>query len=170
MNRTMRGVAIGLAVAGVAAAAIVTTVVMSRKGPPEAMPEVSFDELDPREQRWIRLQGTAHYPATLTQRLPATMFREDRTYYVFGFFPENQTGAREIPVLVRTQRPPEKLVSYETMVVEGRLGPLTERTVPSGSESLLGENAGYFFAEPVWLLEPVRIEHEDGVWTEPGWD
>jgi len=167
---TTRGIVIGLGLATLVAGGAIAWVVVQRRGPPETFAEVDFEHLDPRDARWIRLRGMAHYPATLTQRLPETTFAEARTYYVFGFFPENRTGDREIPVLVRTQRPPERLVSYETITIEGRLGPLTERTVPSGSESLLGENAGYFFAEPVWLLEPVRIESEDGVWQEPGWE
>lgn len=169
MTKTMRGVLVGLGLAAVAVGGVVAGVVSSRSGPPAVFATSGFGDLDPRQKRWIRLEGTAHYPATLTQNLDATMFREERTYYVFAFFPVHDTSSREIPLLVRTQRPPERLVSYETMTIEGRLGPLTERTVPSGSEKLLGEKVGYFFAEPVYLLEPVRIVSEDGIWEEPGW-
>ncbi len=166
----LRGVGIGIGAAAAIAVGVGVAVWAGRDRPPEAFADATFTTLEPERTRWIRLQGQAHYPSTITQRVPETAFRPARTYYVFAFFPEHQTDAREIPVLVRTQRQPDRIVSYEAMTIEGRLVPPGKQAVPPGTESMLGEKRGYFFAEPLWVLEPVRIVSEDGVWEEPGWE
>lgn len=130
---------------------------------PEVVSEASFETLG--DAPWVRLKGTAHYRATITQREAATLFREERTLYVFPFFPVNETADRAIPVLVRAARPPERLVAYETMVVEGRLRPPTRDVLPPQTEGSLSEKTGYFFADGLWVLDATRIESEDGVWT-----
>ncbi|MCB9666099.1 MAG: hypothetical protein H6732_18470 [Alphaproteobacteria bacterium] len=134
--------------------------------PPGGFVAQTFEELDPSAV-WVRLEGTAHYEARLTQREPASLLAPERTRYVFGFFPVNDTSDREIPVLVRTSRPPERLVSFETMTVEGHLHPITRRDLPPEAETMFGERSGYFFADRVLLLDAVRVVSEDGTFEEP---
>jgi len=62
------------------------------------------------------------------------------------------------PLGSRTQRPPEHLVSYELMTVEGRIERPTVNKVPFDTEILLGKGTDYFFADDLLLIEPWVIE------------
>lgn len=156
---------VGTIVVGIVGAALLTLRTPAPPAP-EDFVRRTFDDLDP-QPAWVILEGTAHYEARLTQKEPASLLSEARTRYVFAFFPVNDTSDREIPVLVRTSRPPERLVSFETMTVEGRLHPITKRDLPPGAEVMLSERTDYFFADRVLLLDAVRVVSEDGVWEEP---
>lgn len=133
---------------------------------PPPLTEVSFETLHDGAQR-VRLEGMAHYASTITQTVPGGLVSPERHYYVFGFFPKHDAASRAIPVLVRTSRPPERLVSFEVMTVEGRLGPIDTRLIPPSTEAMLSGKSEYWFADEVLLLRAERIESEDGVWVEP---
>ncbi len=151
------------AVAGLAAAAWSVFV----DGPCESYADVDFFDLDP-SVRCVRTTGTAHYEVVITQRVPGNGFFEDKTYYVFGLFPPGNTTEREIRILVRTERQPERLVSYETMTIEGALLRMDHRKIPFDTERRLGERSSYFFADRVYLLEPDRIEVDgEQPWVRP---
>lgn len=113
----------------------------------------------------VRLSGLAHYGATVTLNTPATLFDEARQHFVFGLFPAHDAAGREIRVLVRTERPPERLVSYEVMTIDGVVAPPIPETVPANVQTLMSESAGYWFADDVVVVEPVRIESDGEVWT-----
>ncbi|MCB9669508.1 MAG: hypothetical protein H6736_09880 [Alphaproteobacteria bacterium] len=110
--------------------------------------------------RCVRVQGMAHYDVVVTQKVAGNGFFADKTYYVYGLFPAGNTDEREIRVLVRTEREPERLVSFETMTIEGRLLPMDYRKVPFDTERRMGQKSNYFFSDRIKLLEPDRIEVE----------
>ena len=132
-------------------------------GPAE---EITFEQLHDGAEV-VRIKGMAHYASTITQTVPGGLFGEDTTYYLYGFFPEHATTAGAIPLLVRTQRKPERLVTFEVMTVEGALGRPTSRVVPPSTEAMLSKRTDYWFADEVLLLQARRITSEDGVWTAP---
>jgi len=125
---------------------------------------VDFFDLDP-SVRCVRTEGNAHYQVVVTQVVEGNGFFDDQTYYVYGLFPKGNTEDREIRVLVRTARAPEKYVSFESMVVEGRLLPMDYRKVPFDTETRMGKTSNYWFSDRVMLLEPDRIR-VDG---DPDW-
>jgi hypothetical protein len=134
---------------------------------PEAPAQaIGFDEVV-RSSGRVRVEGMAHYASTITQRVPGGLIAEDRTYYVFGVFPKHDVSSRAIPLLVRTSRPPERLVSFEVMEIEGRLGPIDTRRIPPSTEAVLSGKTEYWFADEVKLLDVERIYSEDGEWIEP---
>lgn len=135
-------------------------------GIPASFPEVDLEELD-MAAPWVRVVGTAHYDSLITQTVPDSLLASGGTWYLFAFFPENDTAGRQIPLLVRTQRPPERLVSFETMTIEGRLVPMTKDKVPPQTETILSKRTDYFFSDEVKLVVPVRVIAEDEVWDEP---
>lgn len=133
--------------------------------PPVEIPESTFEAL-PEAGSWVSLRGQAHYDARIVQRRAASIFTEARSDYVFGFFPEHATEDRRIRVLLRTQREPERLVSYETMTVEGQLVPITEADLSGAVQEQLFHRTGYYLADDAMRLDVVRILSEDGVWEE----
>lgn len=134
-------------------------------GHPEPI-ETTFEDLDPALP-WVKIEVMAHYAAMVTQKTPATLLSEEKVMYLFAAFPRYNTEERAVPVLVRTARPPDRLVSYEIMTVEGRLSYPTSKQVPFNTEELMGKRTDYYFSDSVMLLEPIRIHTEDGVFEEP---
>lgn len=129
---------------------------------------VDFFDLQPTT-RCVRTVGTAHYDVVVTQQVPGNGFFADRTYYVYGLFPAGNTDEREIRILVRTEREPERMVSFETMTIEGRLSAMDYRKVPFDTERLMGKKSNYFFSDRMYLLEPDRIEVDgESTWARPG--
>lgn len=133
--------------------------------PPAEIPDADWATLSP-DDRWVRLKGTLHYEAMLTTTEGGGLFGEPTTWRLVGFFPVNDTVDREIRVLLKTTRPPEKLVTYETLTAEGRLVPPTRRTLSPRAETLLSEKVGYFFADELRILEVTRLVTEDGEYVE----
>jgi hypothetical protein len=125
---------------------------------------ITFDDLDDPPP-YVRISGMAHYAAVVEQHVPGGLFREPTTWYLFGLFPPWQTEDRQIRVIVRTTREPERLVSYEVMTLEGRLAPPTLRELPLDTETILSRGSDYYLAPDVWLLEPWSIE--EGLGTAP---
>lgn len=116
------------------------------------------------EEPCVTVEGQAHYEVVVRQRTPGNLLRAEQVHYLFPLFPPHETEDRAIRVLVRTSRPPEDLVSYESMVVSGRLLPVTAEQVPPGTEIQIGKRSGYFFTDRVLLLVPDEIESEGEVW------
>jgi hypothetical protein len=108
----------------------------------------------------------AHYASTVNQRVSGGLLSDDKEYFVFGFFPKHESAAGAIPLLVRTTRKPERLVTFEVMQVEGILRHPTAHTVPPSTEAMLSKRTDYWFADEVMLLEATRIISEDGIWDE----
>lgn len=170
MASSARGVGIGLAIAAVVVLGGGLAMMLGAEIVPDAFETVAFDTLDPSQARWVRVEGTAHYQPKIKQTTAGSLFKEPGTWWVFPFLPEGDNAERAVPVLVRTRREPERIISFETMTIEGRLSVPSKDRIPHGTETLLGQGGGYFYADTVWLLEPVRIVSDDGVWEEPGWE
>ena len=84
---------------------------------------------------------------------------------MFPLFADHQTAERAIRVLVLTERPPEDLVSFETMTISGRLLPVTTAEVPLGTEVQIGQRSDYFFTDEMLLLVPEEVRSGSEVWT-----
>ena len=125
---------------------------------------VDFFDLDPHE-RCVPVRGSAHYEVVLDTTIEGNGFFADQRYFVFGLFPPGNTDEREIRVLVRTTRPPERMVSFEEMEIDGRLLPMDYRKIPFDAETQMGRRSNYFFSDRVYLLEPDRVR----VSGEPEW-
>ncbi|NCG21304.1 MAG: hypothetical protein GWP91_20030 [Rhodobacterales bacterium] len=116
------------------------------------------------EQPFVRLEGVAHYEVVLRQKPQGRLFGDDKTYFLFPFFAKNNESDRAIRVMVRTTRPPERLVNYEHMAIEGYLSLPSEVKVPYSSEITIGKRSDYFFTDEMLLLEPWLIESDGEVW------
>jgi hypothetical protein len=103
-----------------------------------------------REHRGVRIRGTAHYEVCLRQKM-----EDGSVYYIFPLMKPTDTLAREIKVLVRTERMPDEMATYEDMEVDGLARPPGSRVGPKARESLL--DGGYHFAEGFVLVEAFEI-------------
>lgn len=157
-----------LPVAAAAVGAIGVTLLMQSgtREVPEEAEVVAWEDLDVTHD-FVRVKGMAHYRSTITQRVPSSLIAEEKTWYVYGLFPVHDSDSRAIQVLVRSQKKPEELVSYEVMEVEGWVGLPVPAKIPPSTEAMLSKRSDYYFSEDVLLLESARIHSEDGVWVEP---
>jgi hypothetical protein len=159
-----------LPVAAVAVAAGGTVLIKSmseRDVPPASEARVvPLDELDVADG-YVRVKGMAHYQSVITQKVPSNLLHDEATWYVYGFFPVHDSDNRAVRVLVRSQRKPEALVSYEVMEVEGWVGPPVPNKIPPSTETMLSNRSEYYFSDDMLLLEATRIYSEDGVWETP---
>ncbi len=112
----------------------------------------------------VTVEGQAHYEVIVKQTIPGNLLFEEETLYLFPLFARDEALERAIRVLVRTERPPEDLVSFENLTISGRLMPVTTDDVPFGTEIQIGKRSDYFFTDQMLLLVPERIVSEDGVW------
>lgn len=128
--------------------------------------EQHVDDLDPSTP-FTRVTGMAHYSTVVKQTVPGGLFGEKRTFYLFPFFAEDDVHNRAIRVLVRTQRPPERNVDLEVLTLDGHVTLLTPDKVDYSVEIKMGKQSSYFFTDGMMILEPWRIESEDGVWDLP---
>jgi hypothetical protein len=113
----------------------------------------------------IRVKAMAHYPIVIKQRVPGNLFFAEKNYYLYALFAPYDTDERAIRVIVRTERPPPSLVSYEYMTIEGHLSFPTQNQIPFETEIELGKKTDYFFIDDMLLLEPSSIEVAGEVWT-----
>lgn len=104
-----------------------------------------------RDHRGVRLTGTAHYEVRLRQKMEG-----GDVYTLFPLMKSGDTMSREIKVLVRTQRTPEDMVTYEDMVVDGLARPPGRLVSPDVRDKL--EEGGYHFAEGFVLVEAFAIK------------
>jgi len=105
---------------------------------------VSLDTID-LDDRGVRLQGTAHFEVRLWQTM-----EDGEQFYVFPLMAPGDTTGREIRVLVRTDRAPDDLSTYEDMIVDGLARPPGRIVGPTIKKSLT--NHGYTFADKVILV------------------
>lgn len=139
---------------GVGASAYLDRV--SSYGPDGVPTAVAFDEID-GTQRVIEVEGMAHYETVVNQRIPGSIFREEKLYYVYGLFAPYDTKSRAIRVLIRTDREPERMVSYEMMRVTGRISAVSPDKIPFDVEIMLGKQSDYWFHDDIVLLEPTAF-------------
>ncbi len=110
---------------------------------------VSLDSIS-AESRGVRIRGTAHYEIQLHQN-----FDGGERFHIFPLMAPGDTMGREIKVLVRTQRDPEELVTYEDLIVDGLARPAGGRVGPKVIDALRGQ--GYSFADRVILIEGMDV-------------
>ncbi len=110
---------------------------------------VSVDTIN-AEDRGVRITGTAHYEIQLHQT-----FEGGERWHIFPFMAPGDTMNREVKVLVRAQRDPEALVTYEDMVVDGLARPAGGRVGPKVIDAL--RNQGYTFAKGLILVEAMAV-------------
>lgn len=134
--------------------------------PCDAYTAVPLHEVDAADG-CITVTAQAHYDVVVNQRAPGNLLVADKQYYLFPLFEEGDTSNRAIRVFVRTERPPESLVTYETMTVSGRLQPITSREIPPGTEVSIGQKSDYFFTDSMRLLVPDRVVSEGEEWVAP---
>jgi len=99
-----------------------------------------------RDNRGVRLTGTAHYEAKVRQ----TASNGD-SWTLFPLFPAGDTIGREVHVLVRTTLEPEDLYSFEDLVVEGMARP-PGRLVPRAAREAIYDR-GYSLTDDYVLVE-----------------
>jgi len=146
--------------AGVGAALILNV----GEGSCEAWEEASIDGLDPHDQPCVRIDGTAHYTAVVRQTELGGLLSDDTTWYLFPLLAPGDLEAKEVHVVVRTTRAPERLVTYETMELAGRIEPSTPQIVPYATEIQLGKAGGYFFTDDLVVFTPDEVVSEGEVW------
>ena len=121
--------------------------------------ELAFEDLDVSYEA-VRVKGTAHYPIKMSQNRPATLFRPERTWYIFPLFPPGDTMGRQIKVMVVSPNEPERLVSLEDMTVEGWALPARAAYGPEVEQGMLSK--GYSFADEYFVIELFEPEDEGG--------
>ena len=141
--------------AGLAVYAIETGALRDLAGDPTYVDE-PLEDLDPADG-WVRTGGMAHYPVVVTQTLPGSIFREEQTRYLFALMQPHDTETRAIRVLVRTERKPDPIVTYEYMTVRGWVGLARADQVPFGTEDIFGRR-GYYFADELLVIEADAVE------------
>ena len=104
-----------------------------------------------RDHRGVRLTGTAHYEVRLRQKMQG-----GEVFVLLPLMKICDTMSREIKVLVRTQRTPEDMVTYEDMVVDGLARPPGRLVSPDVKDKL--EDGGYHFADGFVLVEAFAID------------
>jgi hypothetical protein len=139
------------------AAKVITSGEAIKRGTPVDMDWGDLGEDVP----FVRVRGTAHYPVVIRQRVPGNLLVEERELFLFPLFDASDTSGRGIRVLVRTEREPDNLVSFETMTLEGYVSVPTPENVPFETEIALGKRSDYFFTDGMLLLEPWKVEVKD---------
>jgi len=132
----------------VVVSAVIGFVWWDRGAPPGFNPTphpVSVSDVT-RNHRGVRIAGTAQFAVRLNQTMP-----DGTVIWVFPLMETGDTLGREIKVLVRSPRGPDKLTTYEDMTVEGLARPPGRLVDPKTREVFL--QGGYNFAEGYVLVE-----------------
>jgi len=124
---------------------------------------IELDALD-YDSGCVRVTGQAHFEVVVRQTLPGNLLRDEETLYLFPLFEPGQVDERAVRILVRTERAPEDLVSFETVTIEGRASLVTAEQVPFGTEIEIGKRSNYFFSEPMVLLVPDSVSSDGETW------
>ena len=151
------------AIVAAGAGAKAWSVVMT-EAPCGSFTEVTLDELHP-DSGCVRVDGQAHYEVVVRQTVPGNLLRDSETLFLFPLFSEGDTSERAVRILVRTEREPEDLISFETMTVAGRVELVTADKVPFGTEIEIGKRSDYFFTHDMLLLVPEEITVDGEVWS-----
>ena len=145
MNKNVLAVLVPFAVV---ALAVVAFVWWDRGAPPGFNPTphpVLVSDVT-RTHRGVQLQGTAQFVVRVNQTMP-----DGEVIWVFPLMEPGDTLGRDIKVLVRSTRGPDKLTTFEDMMVEGLARPPGRLVDPKTRELFL--EGGYDFAEGYVLVE-----------------
>lgn len=120
---------------------------------------LAVTEVDGLTHTCVTVAGMAHYSAVIKQRQPGSLTTAAGTRYLFPLFMPHDTEGRAIRVLVRTERPPEDLVTFELMTVTGRVRMATpENGIAYDVETIFGSKSDYFFTDETVVLDATGIE------------
>jgi hypothetical protein len=120
-----------------------------RGAPPGMRPtpvDVTVDTIS-RDNRGVRLSGTAHLQARLKQTASGT----DAVWYLYPLLAKGDTAGREIHVMLRTTIAPNDLYGFEDRTVTGFARPPGRLVTREVREALLQK--GYSFDEDFVLVE-----------------
>jgi hypothetical protein len=133
---------------------------------PHTYVEADFETLH-ETLGYVRLAGMAHVGAVVRSATAATLFQEQKNWYLYGFFPPYDTESRWIHVMVFTDDPPDDFLNYELLILEGRLSEPTRRTLPLDADFVIASSGGrYRVAPDVLILEPVhRLAFDEAAWA-----
>jgi len=116
-----------------------------------------FADLD-LSQRAVITSGTAHYPVRVKQSFRSSWFKpHPATMHVYPLFPQGDTMAREIQVLVLSAVEPDPMLGFEDKTLRARVRRPTTRWLTRAVLKAF-EQVEYSFAEPFLLL--VELEEE----------
>jgi len=144
----MQKAVVGAVVAvGVVLAGLVGVIWWERGAPPGFRPTavpVAVAAIT-KEHRGVATEGTVHLAVRISQA------SGDRRWTLAPLMPQGDTQAREVRVLLRTERHLDDLATYEDVSVRGFARP-PGRLVP-GSVVLALEQSGYTVSEDLIVLE-----------------
>ncbi len=99
----------------------------------------------------VQVEGTAHLPIRISRTWPAGFLRKERVLFFFPLFEKKDITSKKIHLMVATDTPPERLVSFEDMTVAGWARPPAARMDAASEQAFI--DAGYTFAEQYVLIE-----------------
>ncbi len=109
----------------------------------------------------VTVEGTAHYPLRVKQRVKNSLFGSQYDVWLFPFFQRGDTTGREIRFLVSSPREPEQMLGFEDRRVTAVVRkPTTSRLSVAVLEAF--ERKGYTFADDFLLLEEMKDPDEGG--------
>ena len=125
--------------------------------PPAEVPWVPYAELDVNSE-YVRTSGMAHYGVVVEQFAPGNLLRPEERFWLYPLTEPYDTAEGVVRVMVKSEVPPEELVTYELMTVEGWLSRATPHTVSYDVEVSMGQVSDYYFSDQMLLLEAVTVE------------
>jgi len=111
---------------------------------PTALADLRFD------QDAVRVEGTAHYALKVSYEVPARWGRPAHTRWLFPLFERQDTMGRFVTTMISSPDAPERLVSFEDMVVEGEAR--KPQIAMTASVESAFQDLGYTFAEDYVLV------------------
>ena len=108
--------------------------------------DVAVDTIT-KDNRGVRISGTAHYGAKLRQ----TAIETDTVWWIYPLTARGQTQERVVRVVIRTTRTPDSLLGFEDRTLEGFARP-PGRLLPHDARTALRQK-GYELHEDVMLIE-----------------
>ena len=115
--------------------------------------DVSVEDINYDDYRGVRVKGTAHYELRIQQK------EGDQLYTMYPLFPPGDTIGRDVRVIVRTKKVPDRLLGFEDVTVEGLARP-PGRLVPSAVTDALLER-GYSIQDDFVLINEFDEEDEE---------
>jgi len=115
----------------------------------EPVPVAITDVLASMEE--VQVQGTAHLPIRISRTWPPGFLRKERVLFFFPLFEKKDITSKKIHLMVATDTPPDRLVSFEDMTVAGWARPPAARMDAASEQAFI--DVGYTFAEEYVLIE-----------------
>jgi len=118
-------------------------------GLPEAVP-MALAEVT-AEQDAVQVTGTAHLAVKQRMVRPASLGRDDSTWWLFPLMEKGDTNATVITVMALSPHEPDRLAGFEDLTVSAWARPPAALMTPGAEDEL--RSRGYSFADDYVLLE-----------------